>query len=195
MPNGTGAAPLRDVLRFCAFADPPADCWTDSQCGRVLDCPLSCRASKFSEHLFGHPDFVAAHLDRVCDHTLLERHPSGARGLCSFTVQVAGPTAKSESSDRHSRVCGDACARFFGCLRTQESSPDTASLPWRWAGWDFGQSDPDTKRLQSPSFLPNVVPGSCPFPPTHKMWTGGYQRNIWSSGTQSMWGTKSTFWL
>ena len=63
----------------------------------------------------GHPDFVAAQLDRVLsDHrTLLERIPAVQDVLCSFTVQVAGPTAKSESSDRgtHGGFCHGARRR------------------------------------------------------------------------------------
>ena len=34
-----------------------------------------------------------------------------------------------------------------------------------------------------------------PFPPIHKTWKGGCQKNIWNSATQSSWETKSQFWL
>ena len=118
----------------------------------------------------GHPDFVAAHLDRVLsDHrTLLERiqlcRTSSVRGLCSFTVHVAGPTTKSELSDRHSRRLlpwGDACARFSGCLWTQESSPETLlPCPYRCVGWDFGaQSDPGSPPIGQVGLTPSPWSG------------------------------------
>ena len=45
-----------------------------------------------------------------------------------------------------------------------------------------------------PKFLPGCAELSTHCPPIHKMWNGGYQKNIWSSVMPSILGTKSRFW-
>ena len=120
---------------------------TESQC--VLDCPPSCRASKFSEHLVTQTSLLPLGSSVERSPYSSGAHPSGAGrpvrvgsapSQCSWSgnyeVRVVRPAPTEAFLPwGTTKGCGDACARFSGCPWTRKPSPETLlPCPWRWAG-------------------------------------------------------------
>ena len=105
---------------------------TESQCGRVLDCRPSCRASKVLGTPLGHPDFVAAHLDRVLsDRTLLERIQ---RCKTSQVRVVRPPLTEAFAMGHDEGLWRCRCEILQVPLDTGVLARDIASLPLALGG-------------------------------------------------------------
>ena len=156
---------------------------TERQCGRLLDCPQSYRASKFWEHL----RLRCSSLGSSFEPHSSGAHPSGAeRPVCvgSAPSQCSQPgQSQSRQTGTHGGFCHRARrrvvamhVRFSGCLWTRVLPRDTASLPLalgglglrnavqskqsaNWASWA------DTRhRAIAESFVEALVTGVGPWP-------------------------------